>query len=252
MMSPALDILSAVARLVWPATCGACGTHAPTHDGLCATCAADLLHLASLRYCCRCGATLGPGLQGGDDGCYDCPQPMPRFDRLVRLGPYAAPLRGAIKRLKYQRRFHAPDRLSGLLAEAVSARCDGLDVVAPVPMHWVRRLARGWNHSGVLARGVARRLGLPIADGLVRVRNTPPQVHLSASRRAANVRGAFAATRSGEFRGAHVLLVDDVLTTGATAGEAGGVLLAAGAEHVTVAVLAKAERPVAYADLSAG
>jgi len=249
-MSPTLDILPGIVRLIWPETCGACGTHALTHAGLCAGCAADLLALTSLRYCPRCGATLGPHLPGGDDGCYDCPQPMPRFRRLVRLGPYAPPLRGAVKRLKYQRRFRSPDRLACLLAEAVEARCDGLDVVVGVPMHWMRRLARGWDHAGVLARGVARRLGLPVADGLTRVRNTPPQVHLSASRRAANVRGAFAAARPDEFRGARVLLVDDVLTTGATAGEASGVLLGAGAEHVTVAVLAKAERPVAYADLS--
>ena len=240
--------MRSIFRLLWPETCAGCGACEDARDGFCQYCGRELLSLAALEYCPRCGATVGPGLRAGADGCSACPDVMPRFERLVRVVPFAPPLRQAILSMKYHRRTHATAHLARLLAEAVSAHCDvaSLDVVLAVPMHWVRRLARGWNHSAVLADGVAARLGLPVGDELIRIRNTPPQVRLPVSRRAANVRGAFAVTRPADLQGARVLLIDDVLTTGATANEASRTLLAAGAEHVTVAVLAKSEPPTAY------
>ena len=90
-------------------------------------------------------------------------------------------------------------------------------------------------------------LGLPVGDELVRVRNTPPQVNLSRTGRMANVRDAFAVRHAAGVRGANVVLTDDVTTTGATANEAARTLLRAGANDVTLAVLAKAEPPRAYA-----
>lgn len=248
MLTVSTHILRSIFHLVFPATCAGCGDSDDIYEGFCRCCNRELLRLAVLKYCPRCGATVGPGLQAGEDGCWACPDVSPRFGRLVRVTPYAQPLRRAAIRMKYHRRTQVAGHLVRLLAEAVLARCDtaSLDVVLPVPMHWMRRLARGVNHSAVLAGGVAARLGLPLGEELVRVRNTPPQVRLPASRRAENVRGAFAVTRSAGLKGAHVLLIDDVLTTGATANEATRTLLAAGAEHVTVAVLAKAEPPTAY------
>jgi len=242
------DILRSVFRLILPRTCPACGTNHEAEGPFCERCGRRLLALAALAYCPRCGTTLGPALPGGEEGCPACPKVMPRHRRLVRLGPYADPLRPAIRRLKYRRATDASGPLSRLLAEAVAARCADLrpDVVVPVPMYWLRRVGRGWNHSAVLARGVARRIGLPMQEPLVRVRNTLPQVHLPVSRRSANVRGAFAVRRGADVDGAGVLLVDDVTTTGATVNEAARVLLAAGAREVVVAVLAKAEPPAAY------
>jgi len=218
------------------------------HNGFCRACGRKLLSLATLDYCPRCGATLGPGLRAGPDGCPACPPVMPRFQRLLRVAPYTDPLRHAIHRLKYHRTPASAGPLADLLAEAISARCPAgsHDLVLPVPMHWLRRLRRGRDHSRALAAGVARRLGLPLGDELIRVRNTPPQVHLPASRRAANVRRAFAITRRRGVEGASVLLIDDVVTTSATANEASRTLLAAGATRVTVAVLAKSEPPTAY------
>jgi len=249
MSSFAGEFLVSVARLLWPDTCVACGTNDRTNQGFCEDCGRQLLSVAALEACPRCGSTVGPGLGAGEDGCSRCPDVMFRFHRVVRLGPYVAPLRAAIRQMKYCRWGRGIRELGGLLAEAVSARCAGerLDVVVPVPMHWLRRLGRGWNHSGSLAQGVARRLKLPFGDELVRVRNTPPQVWLPASRRAANVRGAFAVLRPKALAGATVLLVDDVMTTGATANEAARTLRRAGAERVILAVLARAEPPAAYA-----
>lgn len=251
MFSVGANILGCIFQLIWPARCAACGTNDPTRDGFCERCSRGLLRLASLDYCPRCGATLGAGLPAGEDGCYACPTVMPRFDRLVRVGPYAAPLRQAIQQMKYRAAPHRPEHLARLLAEGIQAHCDAraLDVVLAVPMHWLRRLSRGRNHSAALAAGAAARLRLPMGDELVRVRNTPPQVHLPASKRAENVRGAFAVTRTRAIAAASVLLVDDVTTTGATANEATRTLLAAGAARVTLAVLAKAEPPTAHATI---
>ncbi len=243
------DIFRSVFRLLWPDVCAGCGCGDEVREGFCASCSLELLSLTALNYCPRCGATVGAGLRADDDGCYACPDPMPRFCHLVRISPYAAPLRQTIIQMKYRRRSNIAEHAGKLLAEAISARCDvaSIDVAMAVPMHWLRRMGRGWNHSAVLTDGVADRLGLPTGDELIRTRNTPPQVRLPASSRVANVRGAFTVTRPGNIQGAHVLLIDDVLTTGATANEASRTLLAAGAERVTVAVLAKSEPPTAYA-----
>ena len=121
------------------------------------------------------------------------------------------------------------------------------DVVLPIPMHWLRRLGRGFDHARAIAAGLARELSLPLGRELVRIRNTPPQVNLSRTRRMENVRGAFAVRDRVAIAGAQVLLVDDVTTTGATASEAARALLDADAAGVTLAVLAKAEPPTAYA-----
>ena len=248
MLSGLGYIARSAVSLIWPETCAGCGTNGATAAGFCQDCGRRLLALTVLEYCPRCGGTLGAGLTAGEDGCYACPDVMPRFRRVARLGPYAPPLRQAIHLMKYRQRGHASRHLCRLLAGAVASRCPetDFDLVLPVPMHWLRRLGRGWNHSGGIASALASELALPLGQELIRVRNTPPQVHLSASRRAANVRGAFAVSRRRGLTGAHVLLVDDVVTTGATANEATRTLLAAGAQRVTVAVLAKSEPPTAY------
>jgi len=147
-------------------------------------------------------------------------------------------------------------RLGEMLGQTVSAGISGdddeggFDLVMPVAMHWRRRLVRGWDHARTLARAAARKLGLPVGNELHRVRNTPPQVHLPRSRRIENVRGAFSVTPRGAkaLDGAHILLVDDVTTTGATANEAARTLLRAGAARVVLAVIAKSEPPTAYTE----
>ena len=238
------------ADLLLPELCAACASADVASEGLCAACGAKLLSLASLPYCPRCGATVGPHIPVREDGCRACEATLPRFVRAVRLGPYAGPLRSIIRELKYHRRETMRRRLGELLGHAVAAACgdERLDLAMPVPMHWRRRLVRGYDHARVLARSVAGPLDLPVGDELIRIRNTPPQTSLPRTKRLANVRGAFALRDQAGVEGANVLLVDDVTTTGATAGEAARALLAGGANRVVLAVVAKAEPPTAYAE----
>lgn len=275
LLTGALHLVRSIGNLLLPQTCTGCGSNCPTVDGFCAECGAELLALTSMDYCMRCGESLpggkaAPGSAdsdtradkshgepagavlearrfGGPDGCPACPEVMPHFKQLVRLGPYARPLRPAIQRLKYHGGPASLRQLGTMLAMAVRSRLPALpDLVLPVPMHWARRLSRGRNHAADLAQAVARRLDLPVGDELLRVRNTPPQVHLPASRRRENLRGAFTVVSRDTLRSCHVLLIDDVVTTGSTANEAARTLLEAGAAAVTLAVLAKTPAPAAY------
>ena len=109
-------------------------------------------------------------------------------------------------------------------------------------MHWRRRWQRGYNQSEALARGLAASLGLPLRSRwLRRIRNTPSQVHQSPTARRENVRGAFRAARGVRLDGLCILLVDDVVTTGATSSEAAKALRKAGARRVVVAALTRAQ-----------
>ena len=155
---------------------------------------------------------------------------MPAFDRVVRVGAYEGPLAGVIRGLKFRGVHHARGWLGRVLAQKIAAAPEMADVevVQAVPLYWMRRFRRGYNQAAIVAAELARQLHLPLADDLVRVRNTRPQVGLPRSRRAQNVKGAFDAPHAGPVRDRCVLLVDDVTTTGATASEAAKALLQAG------------------------
>ena len=248
-MTAARTCASALADLLLPEVCAACGSRAATSDGLCSACGMALLSLVALPYCPRCGATLGPNVPVRDDGCWMCPTVLPRFSQVVRLGPYTTPLRDMIHDLKYRLRQSMLRRMGRMLAEALTGGCgqEPPDLAVPVPMHWRRRIWRGYNHARLLAGAVAGELGIPTGDELIRVRHTPPQTSLSRTARMENLHGAFAVTNEANIDGATVVLVDDVTTTGATANEAARTLLRAGASRAILAVIAKTERPTAYA-----
>jgi ComF family protein len=243
--------------LVMPDVCPGCGGDIPQSLGLCPACSRKLLEMVSLPYCPRCGASVPPSAGPRADGCFACPTVLPHFAQVIRLGPYADPLRPIVRRLKYHR-LGTRCPLGPMLAQAVRAHLTTgeddalpLDLVLSVPMHWRRRLARGLDHARLLARWVARPLGLSVGHELYRTRLTPEQVRLSRTRRRQNVRDSFGLSDPRAVQGARILLVDDVTTTGATADEAARTLLAGGANRVTLAVIAKAEPPAAYAHAQA-
>lgn len=177
-------------------------------------------------------------------GCALCRHVRLYFDTVVTLGAYHGELKQAILRTKHAYAEPLAVALAGLLVELRrgSIEAHQPELVIPMPMHWGRRLVRGINSADALAGEIGRRLGLPVCRRLLRRRrNDTPQRYLRPAERYRNVRGAFAVRRTSGLEGRRVLLVDDVLTTGATASEAARMLKRAGAGSVVVAVLARAE-----------
>lgn len=191
-------------------------------------------------WCHRCGASVGPGERRSP--CAACPR-RPLADAVVRLGPYEPPLREWVLAAKYGMDDLAAERLGELLAAQIR-RCGRIDeirtVVAAVPMPLWRRVHRGIDHAAVIAAAVAGALRVPLVRPL-RQRSGPPRSGQDRSaRRRARVRPRLSAERGGRSRleGLAVILVDDVLTTGATLREAGRWLRWMGAESVVAAIAA--------------
>jgi ComF family protein len=236
-------LLQGVGQLLYPNACRLCHEPLPPDGGyFCPPCKDSLL-ADPQPACPRCAVTVGPfvNLQGG---CTRCHGTSLAFDRAVRLGPYEGPLRDAVLRLKHHTGEGLAEALGRLWAERAgeALRALAADVVLPVPLHWFHRLRRGYNQSEALARELAAGLGLPCRPRwLRRARLTRKQHHFrSGEERRGNVHDAFRARAGDALRGKHVLLVDDVMTTGSTAHEAARPLRAAGAAQITVAVLARA------------
>jgi len=246
-------------ELVLPTHCVACERRAPRDAPftLCSACGRAMAGLIEVPHCPRCGRGAGP--HAFDlDGCSLCRGRPLRYDGLARVGPYKDPLKSLILAYKYGRRQDLGPVLGRLLAERVALApwADLVDLVVPVPLHWRRRVVRGFNQATALAQEVVRAMdrppvarlrqgGAPLRRGearrLLRVRPTPHQTRLPPGRRVENVRGAFAVRgEASAVKGRRLLLVDDVLTSGATVGECARVLKRAGAASVFAAVLAVA------------
>lgn len=230
--------------LVFPRTCSACGIPlGHTGEAWCATCAVDLSALLEHNYCQRCGETAGPYLLI-DGVCTDCIRRKStlRFTRFARVGRYRGALRGLV--LRFKRQYSLDRLLGGLLADSVRGVFDPrqVDVWVPVPSHWRRRLELGCWPTRLLAEAMAKRLGGAVWPALFATRYIRPfhARRLTAAERAKEIRGAFAVRRGLALRGLKVGLVDDVMTTGATLGEARRALRDGGAKHVYAAVLARA------------
>jgi len=233
------DLAQGLLALLYPGVCAGCGRAVPPEQmPFCPTCRAALTG-DTQPTCPRCASTVGP-FTHLDGGCPRCRDSVFHFESVLRLGPYDGLLRELILRLKHAGGEGLAEVLGDLWAEHAGPRLRqlGADVVIPVPLHWWRRLSRGYNQSAALARSLAAALGLPCRPRwLRRVRATAKQTLQTPAARWDNVRGVFAARPHPELRGRTVLLVDDVLTTGGTASEAARALRAAGAARVVVAVL---------------
>ncbi len=251
-MNSALTDVSRVLRpwglrlmdVVIPKTCSACGIPlGHTGDAWCAACATDLSALLERDYCQQCGESAGSYLlkEGICTACIQRKSPL-RFTRFARVGRYRSTLRRLV--LRFKRQFALDQLLGGLLADAVRGVFDPqqVDVWVPVPSHWRRRWELGCWPTRLLTEAMAARFG-GAAWPVLRMTKRVEPFHLrklSAADRVREIRGAFAVRRGLTLRGLSVGLVDDVMTTGATLGEARRTLRAAGVRHVYAAVLARA------------
>jgi predicted amidophosphoribosyltransferase len=234
------------ADFVYPPACRLCAAEllpsaAPHPPGpFCDGCRKDLL-MTRGPACVRCGSSIGPYLDPNLP-CGICRGEWFAFERVVRLGVYDGALRTACLRSKDR----GAESLAAGMAELVwECETDALqnakvDVVIPVPRHWIRRLYHPHHPATTLGAAWAARLKVPLAPHILRkCRWTRPQVRLTPSERRVNLRNAFRAVPSAGLSGATVLLADDVMTTGTTAHETAKVLTQAGAARVVVAVIAR-------------
>ena len=240
----ASDLLRGALDLLWPRECLSCGaTLGGTREPwLCGECRAGLpLFGDEADLCAVCSRPLGPATAPG--GCPDCRRLRPRFEAVRAAGAYRGTLRRLVVGMKYARR---PDRawpLGELLAERLRGwgPAEGAALLVPFPTTAAARRRRGFDPPERIADEVARRLGIPLGAGvLAREGDPPPQASLPRSERLKAPRGTIRVLGPAAVRGRTVLLVDDVMTTGATANAAAKALLRAGAERVVVAVAARA------------
>ncbi len=225
-----------------PTLCFGCGTRLgwPARPALCRKCRAGIPDLGANR-CLRCAAPVGPHL-GEVEDCPDCRGRSLSFSGAAAAGRYEGLLRELVLGLKNGGDWAASFVLADLMFEAVRARgIEDADIVAAVPLHWTRRLARGYNQADAIGRALAKRLKRPfLPRALKKTRPTIPQRGLARTERLLNLEGAFKCPRPRKVQGLRILLVDDVLTTAATADAAAAALRLAGAESVRLAVAARA------------
>ncbi len=182
--------------------------------------------------------------------CALCRLGVSGFDAAYSFGFYEGPLRRLVHLLKYERIPTLASPL-GKLALRALPRDQRFDGIVAMPMHWRRRWTRGFNQAELLAREVARKTGLPVQDLLRRRKHTQLQAGLTNAARRKNVVGAFEVRNRAQVEGLRILLIDDVLTTGATAAAAAATLKRAGASRVVALTLARADRRSWSADLHA-
>ena len=219
--------------LLFPPHCAACDE--PGESPFCAICADTLVPLPDGCPVCSVpqDETLLPALK--PRRCPHCRAQPPRFAFASAPYLHGGALAEAIHRLKYERREDLGAAL-GVLFEACPVPKS--DLLVPIPLHARRLRERGYDQARLLADAAGKRFGLPVATLLRRIRATGQQVGRDRTARERSVRGAFAPTR--KVRGLRICLIDDVLTTGATASAAAEALLAAGAARVEVRTLARA------------
>jgi ComF family protein len=246
-LSTSLRRLAATALdAVLPPLCLSCRVEVDEAGALCAACWDKIAFLAP-PHCSACGFPFDYD-PGGPALCGACLRKPPDYGRGRAVMRYDDASRPLVLGFKHGDLTHGAPAYGRWMARAGAELLREADLVVPVPLYWLRLFRRRYNQAALLAQAVGRAAGVPVAvDLLVRRRPTPSQGHLSRAARRRNVRGAFAVRprRAALARGRRILLIDDVLTTGATAEACARALLRAGAASVDVLVLARVVRGAA-------
>lgn len=234
----------AVVDAVLPPVCLSCGAQVAEPGSLCGECWERVVFLAA-PHCDACGhpfeVDVGPGAL-----CGHCLESAPPWRRARAVFRYDDGSKGLVLRFKHADRIEGAPAFARWMARAGADLLAGAELLVPVPMHPWRLLARRYNQAAVLAMALGKATGIAAEpDLLVRTRRTPAMGHMNREDRRKNVRGAFAIRERKRtlVEGRTVLLIDDVLTTGATVGECARVLLKAGARSVDVLTLGRVVLP---------
>ncbi|MCC7211739.1 MAG: ComF family protein [Candidatus Brocadia sp.] len=213
---------------------------------LCEDCIKGISYV-STDHCIRCGAALGPhSISTVKEGCIKCKGRRLSFTTTTSVTYYEGAMKTLIHKFKYSRQkflFHTLNEIL-LARDKVQAIVPNIDVVVPVPLHWIKKMRRGFNQSELLAWSMQHNFSKPVStNNLCRIKNTTSQTQLSKKQRQANIRDAFHVKDPKSFQEKRILLVDDVLTTGVTVAECAKILKQSGAQSVHLLILATAKDP---------
>lgn len=220
--------------------CMGCGSLMGTDNGwLCADCYSKMRPMyaeqnASSVICAHCGT-----VYFGGGFCTGCRRKNVRLLRAPAAFAYDGPVPGIVRNFKFKGTYRMADYMAGYMKKAVETeQITDIDLIASVPLHRKRLLERGYNQSAKLAESLSKMLNIPLTGALVRTRSTRSQSTLSGKERRQNLNDAFAVRE--EVKNRHILLIDDVRTTGTTAVKCAEALFEAGAREVTVLTFAQA------------
>ncbi len=228
----------ALLNLLYPPHCAICEGVAPLRRYLCERCLQGVRRIEP-PWCQGCALPLD-GAVTAEVHCPNCRDQTLWIDAAMAACRMEEPVREVLHRFKYQRERHLRHPLAAWLAETLPHLSGPPpDAVVPVPLHPTRERERGYNQAALLAALLAREAGLRVEHPLLRVRDTPSQTRLHRGGRIENLRNAFALRQNAPVKSRHLLLVDDVLTTGSTLNECARILKQAGAASVRVAVVVR-------------
>jgi ComF family protein len=230
----------ALLSLVYPPHCAACGTDTPAGEHLCEPCASTVRRIEP-PFCAVCSQPFDGAIEG-EFTCANCGDREFYFEHAVSRCLSRGVVRDFIHRFKYDKHLYLRHRLAQWLAESLDderIRGRPFDALVPVPLHATRKRQREFNQAEILADLLSRRTKAPLLHCLVRTRDTPTQTRLDREERMENLRGAFQVRHTPRVLDRHLLLVDDVLTTGSTVDECARVLCEAGAASIRVVTVAR-------------
>ena len=227
-------------NLLYPPHCAICLCDTVAGEHLCVDCRRELPRIEGPR----CQICSGP-FAGQIETAFTCPNCQERgfqFSCAVAAYRSSGVVREFIHRFKYNRKVYLRHVLAEWLRENLAdtrLQSPPIDRIVPVPLHAARRRERGFNQARVLAELLSEQSGIPLSDCVRRIRYTTTQTRYDRQTRMQNLRNAFDLRKSAEVRNLHLLLIDDVFTTGSTVDECAGILMAAGAASVRVATVAR-------------
>lgn len=237
------NALTAAVDLFYPPRCVLCDkTLAGEEKYVCSECF-DSLPLINGPRCPRCSRPIRTR-NGEDQLCGMCRiQP----NKNIKITVAASEYQGLMKRLIHLYKYERQQFLSNLFARIIAEQsikmnlAENIDLLVPIPLHWTRKRWRGFNQAREICRGISRLIDVPVIpkSAFKRVRKTTPQVQLNVASRTSNIHNAFGVRKTKYIKGKNIALVDDVYTTGATSGECARMLLNAGAESVSLLIIAR-------------